>query len=607
MKATKIIALLLALATALSLASFGAFADDVTFEYLYDADPFTSIGSFEVTPLATVDVTGYCFTPDAAGYYCISLLTEDAVLHNVTGSPFFANYGSVNEEGMIFFNVSEAAVGSSCLFGVQYNGTVTVLVEVASNDDPTPPEPTTEDYENTVAPENFTLALEEGQSLTYVNINEEHTAVLGDDGFYHLDSADGPILYFDLKKAPYALSTIVQSAAIRDAVRDEDGNIIKIVNFTDAVIEFINCADDNIYPLCYDLIHIIQTHGEAQGWYDADGQNCWLPNRENLVEDTAWMYACAYIEGTSEDDDSSEDVSDDEPSEVVSDDETTEDVSVEDGSSDDVSSEEEVAEPSILGDVNGDGTVNSLDAAQILKYDAKLVEFSVAQLLVGDVNGDGAVNSLDAAQVLKYDAKLIDGFEGAPAEDEPEYGTEELPHPVMIAGEYIIAPGATVYFDITHKNGMTLVVTAGDFSEECAITDINQLYSFTNEGEETVVLTLEFAMPAGNMENPIELVMGENLVEVSEGNNVGVFFTWTAEEAGTLTIQMPEGDWTYAISNLTSYQYGDTQWSDSDPVVATATVEVSAGDKIQLMFNSYDPANPFTEPEAQFTVVASFE
>jgi len=250
MKATKIIALLLALATALSLASFGVFAEDLSFEFLYEEEPFTSIGSFEVTPLDTVDVTGYCFTPDAVGNYCISLLTDGAVLHNVTGSPFFASYSGVNEVGLIFFNVTEDSVGSSCLFGVQHDGTATVLIEVAEDGELDPPEIPTEDYQNTVAPEDFTLDIEEGQSLTYVNINEEHSAVLGDDGYYHLDSADGPILYFDLEKAPYALATIVQSAAIRDAERNSDGEIVKIINFTDAVIEFIDCADNNIYPLC---------------------------------------------------------------------------------------------------------------------------------------------------------------------------------------------------------------------------------------------------------------------------------------------------------------------------------------------------------------------
>ena len=320
MKVTKILALLLALATALAFASFGASAEDVSFEYLYDEAPYTAIGTYEVTPLDTVDVTGYCFTPDAAGSYEISLLTDGAVLHNLTGSPFFASYDSVNEEGKITFIVAEDGVGSSCLFGVQYAGAVTVSIALSDAEAPEPEYTDWEIYENDSTPTDFTLGLEEGESLSYVSVFEEHTAVLGEDGFYHLDSADGPILYVDFKKAPYSFYDILSAGPVRDYFFDADGNFINRVDYTDAMLEYLNCADNNIYPLTADLAHVIKTHGENQGWYDADGENCWFGTPENLVEETAWMYACAYVEANEEEssEESSEDVSSEESSEEES-------------------------------------------------------------------------------------------------------------------------------------------------------------------------------------------------------------------------------------------------------------------------------------------------
>ena len=70
---------------------------------------------------------------------------------------------------------------------------------------------------------------------------------------------------------------------------------------------------------------------------------------------------------------------------------------------------------------------------------------------------------------------------------------------------------------------------------------------------------------------------------------------------------MPAGNWTYVINNMTTYQYGDTQWSDSDPVVAVATVEVEKGDEIRIMVNTYNPADEWNNPAGELTIKASFE
>ncbi len=625
MKTTKILALVLALATVLSLASFGAFADEVTFEYLYEAEAITTLGDHNITPLDTVDVTGYCFTPDAAGVYEITLKTPGAALHNVGGSPFFATYDSLNEEGVITFEVSESGVGGSCLFGIQYNGTAVVNIALAEDQTPGTQEyPDWIIYQNTVAPQSFTLQLAEGEALSYVSVYEEHSAVRGEDGFYHLDEANGPVLYVNLARPPYSFVEILAAGAVRDYFFDADGNFINRIDYTNAVTEFINCADNNIYPLCYDLMHIISTHGENQGWFDADGTNCWFNRPETMVEDTAWMYACCYVPAEEGDDDSSENsiedgddtinsADDSLPAEDPSESDAPVDDSVqggndisEDGNASEDSADAPVVEPS-LGDVSFDGEINSLDAAQVLKYDALMVEFSEDQLLCGDVNGDASVDSLDAAQILKLDAGLITEFSGVgTTDDEPIYGTEDNPHTVIAGSEYVVAPGETVYFELTYKNGMMFTATAGEFEESFIVVDLVQSYFFTNTTDDTVVLYLDFASPAGYMDNPIELVMGENTVSVSAGSQ-GVYYKWIATANGTLTIEMPDGDWFYCINNLTSYIYGDNCWSDDDPATPVATVEVSEGDEIQLLFNTYDPANMWENPAGELIVVASFE
>ena len=169
--------------------------------------------------------------------------------------------------------------------------------------------------------------------------------------------------------------------------------------------------------------------------------------------------------------------------------------------------------------------------------------------------------------------------------------------------------GATFYFQ-TYGSGMILWVNGEEY---CALTSANPrmpaVFSITNEEEYAMNYSLTFTYPAGTMENPAELVMGENTAAIAEGNSQGYCFTYVAEAAGTLTLTFSEangGGWMYVVNNMTTYSYGDMQWSDSDPVLDTATVAVSAGDELQIMVNTYDPANMWSNPAGTIVVTASF-
>jgi len=159
-------------------------------------------------------------------------------------------------------------------------------------------------------------------------------------------------------------------------------------------------------------------------------------------------------------------------------------------------------------------------------------------------------------------------------------------------------------FTVTY-NGETLTPVDGVVTTAVKSANPRMPVVFAITGEGTY--TANFTYPIGNMENPAQLVIGENTASIEAGNTQGYFFTWTAEEMGELTITMPAGDWTYAINNMTTYVYGDTQWSDSDPVVNPATVTVAAGDQLQIMVNSYDPNNMWSNPAAELVITASFQ
>ena len=67
------------------------------------------------------------------------------------------------------------------------------------------------------------------------------------------------------------------------------------------------------------------------------------------------------------------------------------------------------------------------------------------------------------------------------------------------------------------------------------------------------------------------------------------------------TFSSSDNNWTYTINNMTTGAYGETQWNDSDPVVNPATITVAEGDEIQVIVNTYNPADMWSTPAGTVT------
>ena len=123
-------------------------------------------------------------------------------------------------------------------------------------------------------------------------------------------------------------------------------------------------------------------------------------------------------------------------------------------------------------------------------------------------------------------------------------------------------------------------------------------FSVIGDGE----FTIDFVYPVGTQANPAVAILGDNVANIEAGSQ-GYYYTYTAAEAGTLQISITaDAGWTYVVNNITTGIYGDTQWSDSDPVVNPYELAVAAGDEIQIIVSTYDPAAPWEAPAGEITM-----
>ncbi len=194
------------------------------------------------------------------------------------------------------------------------------------------------------------------------------------------------------------------------------------------------------------------------------------------------------------------------------------------------------------------------------------------------------------------------------------YGSEEMPILVEYPGFTAYVPaGETLYYQCFNMSGLYLTVSGTNVqighngsiytpeNGEVTFTVVAEgrnpaLFAITNTGTAAGVYEAVFTYPVGHTQNPDALLLGTNTLTQAAGA-ADYYYTFTAPRAGTVTLTFDaNAQWLYAVDNLTQGVYGDTQWSDSDPLVAQMTVQVSAKDVILVRVNTYDTANMFETP-----------
>ena len=272
-----------------------------------------STGSTYVN-LTAGDRSYFLFSPAEAGTYQFRAEGEGVQI-GYYGAPHFvqeANAAEDLKDNTFTQSITAGMIGTegtgttTLVIGIDSSSAAQCVLSIERTGDPAwnlEDEPWTEyACKNEVKP--FTLDIKDGQKLTYIDIRgkaEDYKVVFNEtDGYYHLNSADGPIIYINLgKDAPNAsLQTVIMGdgaaggAPIRHYFFDEDGKFIKKEDYTNILTQYFDNMDENykVYPLNEDLVYIITN--ACSGWWTSSDPNYIF---DGCNPELGWMFACCWV------------------------------------------------------------------------------------------------------------------------------------------------------------------------------------------------------------------------------------------------------------------------------------------------------------------------
>ena len=259
-------------------------------------------------PVTANERNYFLFAPTKAGTYKFYTDNEQLAIGYYGAPHFVQSVNAAEMDGNTFsMSISESTLGAVYVIGVDGIAEATnciVTIERTGDAQISISDLPWTEYKTTHTPEPYTLNIKDGQQLVYMDIMRDeanHTFVYSEaDGYYHLDSADGPVIHVHLAKgAPYiALQTVIQGdgpmggAPIREYFYDENGEFVKKEDYTNILNQYFENMDEEygVYPLNDDLIYIIQNG--CHGWWEKDSPD-YIFNDSN--PELGWMFACCWV------------------------------------------------------------------------------------------------------------------------------------------------------------------------------------------------------------------------------------------------------------------------------------------------------------------------
>ena len=297
-----------------------AYKADEQVPLLYDGETATAyayrvgVGSTYVE--VPNDRNYFLFTPTQPGTYEFTV-SDDSSAIGYYGAPHFVQKMNAAEMVGNTFTISVSA----SMIGTNGTGTTVLVIGVDKGNSPTcmlniqrigDPKHTIEDepwiiYEKTVSLSPYKVA--EGAQFGEFDLTvgtDAYQLVLNEaDGFYHLGSADGPLVLMRLgqdSKYLACFKTILDNSGVSKYFFDDNGEFIKKVSYSDCLLEYIANMDEDtgVYPLTEDLKHILLERGDYVGWFDPNSSMYLFKDTNGapvpgINQEISWLFMCCYL------------------------------------------------------------------------------------------------------------------------------------------------------------------------------------------------------------------------------------------------------------------------------------------------------------------------
>lgn len=576
----------------------------------------------------------FLFVPQEAGTYEVSVVGDAATLGVYGGSIHFVMEHTTHEmtDGKLVLSVQPSMIGNGetgttvYVLGIDVaEGVSDGLINIVRVGEPgwSFTEEPWSNYQPTQEVEAYTLP--EGTELKSFDLTAATDAYQlvynEEDGCYHVGAADGPKVFVQLGEAVNGISLMgmVGEIVYQDGVLMQTGSApfrysydngqedFFKEDYTDAMREYVTARDkaSGVYPLNKDLHYMLPLGVEANGWCREDTANFLFRDLEGFNPEIGWMFLLLHedlpIPGTEATDPT-------EPSTAPTD---------------------PVTEPT-------DPVVEPTDPTQATKPTQtvppteapKPTEPTACSHQYGDAGcTTGKTCKLcgeTTGKALGHDFNA----KGKCARCSQKVVEDNKSEPTLIAStlefDVDIKAGHMQYFEIMRVSGTTLKIKADGafviykkkiYKAEDGVVKVPDLQSdninspvelaIGSNGPGDVKAEAKLSYPAGTVMNPNKLEMGQFTTKISEGNDQGVYYTYTASSSGTLTISLDsvsgDADIGITLFNETTSQYVSLEEGNGDSV----SVQVNKGEVVQIIISTLPDAN-HKYPAATVKTTASF-
>lgn len=537
--------------------------------------------------LDSTDRNYYIFIPSESGLYQFSAIGSDVTL-GYYGSTFFVqpdNLAENAEDGSFTYSVSPSMINeeggtSALVIGIDPNGaeSCNLSIERIGEHIKTIEDYPWDIYQTTVKLSKYELP--DDANLIDFDITAKSDAYSlvfnSTDGFYHLNSADGPLVYMKLDVATEYLDSIkkvLESSGISRYFFDENGEFLSKQSYTECLMEYIEYMDedDGVYPLTKDLEFIIQQRGEYVGWWDSESPSFLFVDKNSnpvvgLNTDIAWLFLCCYAEEVA--DEPTDDPVDKPDNNTGSDKPSGGDSGStgNDKPSDGGSSDKENSDDNKDEDTFKVGTQSSAETVEVYYHEIQ--------------------------ETLKFEATIKAG----------EYAPYDL---WKLTGMVLTIESEDAY--LIHKGNVYRPDSDGILSFPL-VYDSNYYpcsVFIGNASDEDITFTVELRTPVGDYMNPKKLSLGAFTTKLSKGDEDGYWYTYTAEADGVFSITLDSVTSNYSCNIILTNNNVDATSSsaldeDDDNIVS---IEVKKGDVIRISIGITEDGIP----KATIKATAAFE